>query len=262
MDKPGIPLDFFNFTRKVVLVTGSGHGLGKGIARRFAQAGAEVAVHYRSNGEEAHTLVNELKDAGKHIEAFQADIAERDEAAKLVKTVIGVFGHLDILINNAGSYPVSSLVEMPVEQWDEVLNSNLRGLHLCTQSAAREMMSRGKGGSVINIASVEAFAPGAAHSHYSAAKAGVVEYTRAAAFELGRHHIRVNAVSPGLIWREGLDRDWPQGVNSYLEKAPLGRLGMPEDIADACMFLASEGARWITGANLVVDGGILARPSF
>ena len=112
-------------------------------------------------------------------------------------------------------------------------------------------------GAIVNIASIEAQNPAVAHSHYDAAKSGIVMYTRAAAQELGRQGIRVNAVSPGLIWRDGLDTDWPDGVARYLRAAPLSRLGRPDDVADACLFLASSGARWITGANLVVDGGVL-----
>jgi NAD(P)-dependent dehydrogenase (short-subunit alcohol dehydrogenase family) len=119
------------------------------------------------------------------------------------------------------------------------------------------MIAQGRPGAIVNIASIESENPAPQHSHYSAAKAAVVMYTRTAALELGGKGIRVNCVSPGLIWREGLDRDWPEGVNAYLQAVPLGRLGQPDDVADACLFLASSAARWITGANLIVDGGVL-----
>ena len=172
------------------------------------------------------------------------------------------FGALDVLINNAGSYPFSPLVEVSDIEWDQVVASNLRSVHLCTQAAARAMIAQGRPGAIVNIASIEAENPAPHHSHYVAAKAAVVMYTRSAAQELGRQGIRVNCVSPGLIWREGLDRDWPEGVNAYLRAVPLGRLGYPDDVADTCLFLASPAARWITGANLVLDGGVLTHRAY
>jgi NAD(P)-dependent dehydrogenase (short-subunit alcohol dehydrogenase family) len=150
-----------------------------------------------------------------------------------------------------------SLLDMKESEWNEVIAANLRSVHLCTQAAARHMIACGRPGAIVNIASIEAENPAPKHSHYVAAKAGVVMYTRSAALELGAHGIRVNCVSPGLVWREGLDRDWPEGVSAYLAAVPLRRLGQPDDVADACLFLASAAARWITGSNLVVDGGVL-----
>jgi NAD(P)-dependent dehydrogenase (short-subunit alcohol dehydrogenase family) len=146
---------------------------------------------------------------------------------------------------------------MSDQEWDQTVAANLRSVHLCTQSAAREMIGQKRAGAIVNVASIEAENPAPQHAHYDAAKAGVVMYTRAAANELGPYGIRVNCVSPGLIWRENLDRDWPEGVSAYLRAVPLGRLGNPADVADGCLFLASPAARWITGANLVVDGGVL-----
>jgi NAD(P)-dependent dehydrogenase (short-subunit alcohol dehydrogenase family) len=124
------------------------------------------------------------------------------------------------------------------------------------------MIAQGQGGAIVNVTSIEAENPAPAHSHYNAAKAGAAMHTRAAAQELGPHGIRVNAVAPGLVWREGLDEAWPDGVARYLNAAPLGRLGQPEDVADACLFLASPAARWITGASLTVDGGVMTRQIF
>ncbi|MDQ4078313.1 MAG: SDR family oxidoreductase, partial [Chloroflexota bacterium] len=125
-----------------------------------------------------------------------------------------------------------------------------------------QMIEQGAGGAIVNIASIEAERPAPLHAHYNAAKGGVLMYTRSAALELGPHGIRVNAVSPGLIWREGIEEQWPEGVARWREAAPLTRLGRPEDVADACLFLASPAARWISGTNLVVDGGVLVRPAF
>lgn len=246
---------------KRVLVTGAGSGLGGGIALRFAEAGADVAVHYRASKAGASALVAKIEGQKRKAVALQADVTRAADVAALVEKTVKELGGLDVLINNAGSYPVSPLLEMSEAEWNAVIADNLSSVHLCTQAAARHMMKSG-GGAIVNVASVEAEMPASGHSHYNAAKAGVVMYTRTAARELGRHGIRVNAVSPGLIWREGIEQAWPEGVQAYLRAAPLPRLGRPEDVADACLFLASAAASWITGANLVVDGGIMTNRSF
>jgi NAD(P)-dependent dehydrogenase (short-subunit alcohol dehydrogenase family) len=250
-----------DFRGKRVLVTGAGSGLGSGIALRFAEAGADVAVHYRTSKDGASALVAGVKKLKRKAVAIQADVGSAADVAKLVEQTVESLGGLDVLINNAGSYPVSPLLEMSEAEWNAVIADNLSSVHLCTQAAARHMMKNG-GGAIVNVASIEAENPASGHCHYNAAKAGVVMYTRTAARELGRNGIRVNAVSPGLIWREGIEQAWPEGVQAYLRAAPLGRLGRPEDVADACLFLASDAASWITGANLVVDGGILTNRSF
>jgi NAD(P)-dependent dehydrogenase (short-subunit alcohol dehydrogenase family) len=246
-----------DFNEKVVLVTGGGSGLGRGLCSRFAQAGAMAAVHYRSSRAGAQAVVEQIETAGGQAAAFQADVTAEDQVQKLIAAVVGHFGRLDVLVNNAGIYPLHGILEMSASDWDTVVEANLRSAFLCTQAASRQMIAQGGGGAVVNLASIEAENPAPMHSHYDAAKAGVVMFTKAAASELGKHNIRVNAVSPGLIWREGLDEDWPEGVTGYKQAAPLGRLGLPDDVADACLFLASPAARWITGANLVVDGGVL-----
>jgi NAD(P)-dependent dehydrogenase (short-subunit alcohol dehydrogenase family) len=250
-----------DFSGKRVLVTGAGSGLGSGIALRFAEAGANVAVHYRSSREGASALVAKIEKLQRKAMAIQADVTRSADVAESIEKTVTHFGGIDVLINNAGSYPVSPLLEMDEAEWDAVIADNLSSVHLCTQAAARHMVKNG-GGAIVNVASIEAEMSAAGHSHYNAAKAGVVMYTRTAARELGRHGIRVNAVSPGLIWREGIEQAWPEGVEAYLRAAPLPRLGRPEDVANACLFLASDAANWITGANLVVDGGILTNRSF
>jgi NAD(P)-dependent dehydrogenase (short-subunit alcohol dehydrogenase family) len=255
------PRQLLDFSGKRVLVTGAGSGLGRGIAMRFAEAGASVAVHYRKSKSGASGVVASIEKLKRKAVAIQADVSQAGDVAKLVEKTVEAFGGLDVLVNNAGTYPVSPLVEMRVEEWDAVVASNLRSVHLCTQAGARHMMKNG-GGAIINIASIEAENAAPGHSHYNAAKAGVVMYTRTAAQELGRHGIRVNAVSPGLIWREDIEQAWPEGVEAYLRAVPLGRLGQADDVADACLFLASPAARWITGANLVVDGGVMTHRIF
>ncbi|HSF14600.1 MAG TPA: SDR family NAD(P)-dependent oxidoreductase [Vicinamibacteria bacterium] len=225
-----------DFDSRNVVVTGASRGIGQAIAERFASAGASVVAATR-----------EL-----------ADVRKPEDVERMFKDADDV----DVLVNNAGIYPVQALLDLTLAEWNDVLDTNLSGVHLCTQAAARRMIARGKPGAIVNLASIEGLQPAAGHSHYCAAKAGVLAYTRSAALELGRHGIRVNAVSPGLVWREGIEEAWPSGVHAFRQRAPLGRLGRPIEVADACLFLASDAAGFITGANLVVDGGILAAASF
>jgi NAD(P)-dependent dehydrogenase (short-subunit alcohol dehydrogenase family) len=262
MTPPPPVRSLLDLTGTAAIVTGSGSGLGQGIAVRLAEAGARVVVHCRSSQAGAQAIVQRIAHAGGQAAAVQADLTSAGGAERLVAETLAAFGRLDVLVNNAGLYPIAGLVEMTEAQWDEVLNANLRSAHLCTQAAARQMIRQGGGGAIVNVTSIEAERPADAHSHYGAAKAGLEAHTRAAAAELGRYGIRVNAVAPGLIWREGIETDWPEGVARWQAAAPLRRLGMPEDVADACLFLASPAARWITGASLTVDGGVLARPPF
>jgi len=247
---------------RVAVVTGAGGGIGAGVARRFAEAGAAVAVHFRTSNRGAQTLVESVCAGGGKAVGVSGDLTDPEEVERVFDAVVEALGRVDVLVNNAGSYPVTPLLEMTAAQWEAVVGANLRSTVLCTQSAARRMIAQGGGGAVVNVASVEAANPAAGHSHYGAAKAAVIAHTRAAAQELAPYGIRVNAVSPGLVWREGIEDAWPDGVARWTARAPLGRMGTPEEVADACLFLASPAARWITGANLVVDGGVTARQFF
>ncbi len=261
MDAPNVKT-LLDFTGKVAVVTGSGSGLGQGIARRFAEAGADVVVHYHASSSGAQSVASEILALGQRAIVIQADLTREADAARLIAESAVALGRVDVLVNNAGIYPLAALLDMTPAQWDAVIAANLRSAFLCTQAFARQVIAQGSGGAIVNITSIEAENPAPMHSHYNAAKGGLLMLTRASANELAPHGIRVNAVAPGLIWRDGIEQAWPDGVQRWLKAAPLGRLGMPEDVADACLFLASPAARWITGASLTVDGGVMTHQIF
>jgi NAD(P)-dependent dehydrogenase (short-subunit alcohol dehydrogenase family) len=254
--------EYLELSGKVAVVTGASRGIGSAIASRFARAGAAVVVHYREREGDARELVQGLEAAGARAVALGADLRRQDDVDRLFREAAGEIGAIDVLVNNAGSYPQTPLIDAPPDEWKAVIETNLLSVHLATQAAAKRMIERGAAGAIVNVASIEGLRPAPEHSHYVAAKSGVLAYTRSAALELGGHGIRVNAVSPGLIWREGLSEAWPEGVASFRARAPLGRLGRPEEVAEACLFLASARASFITGANLVVDGGVLVAAAF
>ncbi len=213
-------------------------------------------------GTAAATVAARITALGRSALVVTADVADPDAVDSMVRQVVAAFGRIDVLVNNAGLQPVSDLLEMSLEEWDAIHATNVRGAFLATRSVARQMIVQGHGGSIVDIASIEGLQPAFAHSHYAASKAALLMHARAAALELGPHGIRVNAVAPGLIRTETLGTDWPEGVARWLAAVPLGRLGEPEDVADACLFLCSPAARWITGATLVVDGGVLTHPTY
>jgi NAD(P)-dependent dehydrogenase (short-subunit alcohol dehydrogenase family) len=241
---------------RVALVTGASQGIGAAIARRLAQAGASVAVHYRRNERAAAEVVRAIESAGARAVHLRAELGDGDAAEALVREVVATFGRLDVLVNNAGSFPTRPLLEIGDADWRDMYRSNVETAFFCLRAAARHMKDAGDG-AIVNVASIAALSPGPEHAHYNSAKAAVLMLTRSAAQELGRYNVRVNAVSPGLVARPDIETQWPEGVARWRTKVPLARLGQPEDVADACLFLASPAARWITGHNLVVDGGML-----
>lgn len=247
---------------RVALVTGAGSGIGTGIAARLAEAGAAVVLHFHRSEGGARAVASAVAARGGRALVASGDLTRADQVERLLDRACQQLGVPDIAVNNAGVYPVSALLGMDEAEWDLVVAANLKSVHLVTQGLARRLSAAGRGGAIVNVASIEAANVAPGHAHYAAAKAGVVMYTRAAARELGPLGIRVNAVSPGLIWRPGLDEAWPDGVRRYLAAAPLGRLGLFDDVADACVFLASPASRWITGADLVVDGGVLTSTAY
>ncbi|MDR6977138.1 3-oxoacyl-[acyl-carrier protein] reductase [Streptomyces sp. 3330] len=248
---------------RVALITGAGGGIGRGIALRFAQEGAAVALHCRTGTGAAHALAGRIADeaGARAVVLAGADLTVEDECRAVVaQAAEWGGGRLDALVNNAGVQPVRDLPTMSAADWRAVVDTNLTSVFACTRAAAEVMRERG--GSVTHIASVEAARPAPGHAHYAASKAAVVVHARAAAQEYGPYGIRVNTVSPGLIDREGLAEAWPEGVRRWRSAVAVGRLGRPEDVGDACVFLASPLASWITGHDLVVDGGASARPSW
>ncbi|WP_336661696.1 SDR family NAD(P)-dependent oxidoreductase [Leucobacter sp. USHLN154] len=249
-----------------VLITGASGGIGGGIARAFAAAGARLAVHYRGATRESSdavgALVRELREAGAEVEPVRADLALAGAASSLVDDAVAALGGLDGLVNNAGVQPLAMLADTTRSEWDEVLGTNLGAVFELSQAAAAVMRATGGDRWITHIASIEASRPSPAHAHYAAAKAGLVMHARAAALELGPLGIRVNSVSPGLVDRPGLADAWPEGVASWTSRAPLGRLATAADIGGACVLLASPAAGFITGQDLAVDGGMLATPGW
>lgn len=242
-----------DLTGTVVIVTGAGGGVGGGIARRFAAAGASVV---------AATRTSPVTDVAGKTVVVEADLASDGGPAELVGATVEAFGKVDALVNNAGIQPIAPLAGMSDDEFRTMLEVNVTATHRLTQAVAAHLIERGTGGSIVHIASIEGHQPAALHAHYSTSKAALLMHARTAALEYGPHGIRVNTVSPGLIDRPGLAEDWPEGVRRWLAAVPLGRLGTPEDVGDACVFLVSAMARWITGADIVVDGGVLARPTW
>jgi NAD(P)-dependent dehydrogenase (short-subunit alcohol dehydrogenase family) len=235
-----------DLTGLVAIVTGASGNIGAGIARRLHEAGASVVAH----GRNVPALAEEL---GERAASVTGDV-ERDASA-ICAAAVEAFGRLDVVVNNAGIQPVAPLMELGNEEVAEMLRINVAGVAAMTREAAARMSS---GGAIVNIGSIEGLQPAFVHSHYAASKAAVIMHTRAAALELGPQGIRVNCVSPGLIDAPGFEEAWPEGLARWRAAAPLHRLGMPLDVADAVLFLASPAARWVSGANLVVDGGVLA----
>ncbi len=241
--------ELFDLDGRSVLVTGASGNIGAGIAGRLAEAGAHVIVHYRRNEQAARSLAGRIGGT-----PADADLT----SDKAVDALFDAHAP-DAVVNNAAIQTVAALADIEQDGWRAMQAANLDSAFLVTQRAARAWRRAGTGGAIVNIASIEGFDPAAGHAHYATSKAALVMFTRAAALEYGSVGIRVNAVSPGLIDRDGLADDWPDGVGRWQARAPLGRLGTPNDVADAVLFLLGPAARWITGTNLVVDGGMSAQ---
>lgn len=247
-----------DFTGKVAIVTGGGRGIGPAIALGFADAGADVAVTSRTQAE-LDKVVKDIEAMGRKGLAVAADIGRSADVKNVVKATLDKFGKIDILVNNAGYFPYSPFLDITEEEWDRVQDTNIKGQFLCAQAVARQMVKQGNGGKIVNTSSIEGEFPiTAGRTHYHAAKGAVINFTRGLAKELAQHKINVNAVAPGLTDTPG-SRAFTGGysLDSFGERIPLGRLGKPEDMAWAALFLASDAAEYITGFTLFVEGGML-----
>ncbi|WP_408010952.1 3-oxoacyl-[acyl-carrier-protein] reductase [Pseudalkalibacillus sp. A8] len=241
---------------KTALVTGASRGIGRAIAIELAKQGASVAVNYSGSEEKARQVVEEIQENGGKAFAIQSDVSSMDSVTAMIKEVITTYGSLDILVNNAGITRDNLLMRMKEEEWDAVINTNLKGVFNCTKVVTRQMMKQ-RAGRIINIASIVGVSGNPGQANYVAAKAGVIGLTKTTAKELSSRGITVNAVAPGFIETDMTDALEGSVKDEMLKQIPLARLGRPEDIAAAVRFLASDESSYITGQTIHVDGGMV-----
>ncbi len=241
---------------KVALVTGASRGIGRDIAIELAKAGANVAVNYAGSEARANEVVQEIQSLGREAFAIQCDVANGESVAEMVKQTIDRWGSLDILVNNAGITRDNLIMRMKEDEWDDVINTNLKGVFLCTKAVTRQMMKQ-KSGRIINISSVVGESGNAGQANYVAAKAGVIGLTKTTAKELAPRGITVNAVAPGFITTDMTDKLTDEIKEGMLKMIPLAKFGEPKDIANAVTFLASDDSRYITGQTIHVNGGMV-----
>ena len=251
--------DLISLDGKVALVTGAGRGIGRAIALRLAEAGAAVAVA-DLDADLALAVTGEIRAAGGTAEAAPADVSDEADVKSVVRACVDRMGGLDVLVNNAGIFPTRPVLEMETADFDRVVSVNLRGVFLCTREAALVMVDRG-GGAIVNVTSIDALHPSMVGlAHYDASKHGVWGFTKNVALEFAPHGIRVNAVAPGGVLTEGvrdMGADTAEAIAAFSARIPMGRMGDPDDIARAVLFLASPLSAYMTGSQVVVDGGRL-----
>jgi 3-oxoacyl-[acyl-carrier protein] reductase len=247
--------EFLSLQDRVAVVTGGSRGIGRAVALELARRGAKVVVNYNKSPEAAEAVVNEIKATGGDAAAFQADVSTSAAAQSLIKFAIDTFGDLHILVNNAGITKDMLIMLMSEEDWDAVLDTNLKSTFNCSKAAVKHMM-RKRYGRIINIASVAGQMGNPGQTNYSASKAGQIGFTKALAREVASRGITVNAVAPGFVDTEILASMAPETLEAALKLVPLARKAQPEEIAYAVAFLASDQAAYITGQALGVDGGM------
>jgi L-rhamnose 1-dehydrogenase len=253
---PNVPAGSL-LTGKRVVVTGASTGIGRAVALAAAQQGADLALNYFGDAQPAEAVVRAIRELGRHAVAVQGDIALPETSAELLATAVRELGGVDVLVSNAGICPFHAFLDLPGEILERTMRVNLHGAFYVTQAAAKQMVAQGTGGAIIAISSISALVGGEFQTHYTPTKAGVHSLMQSAAIALGKHGIRCNSVLPGTIQTE-INRQDLADVEKrrYMEgRIPLGRLGVPEDIAGPVVFLASDMARYVTGAALLVDGG-------
>ena len=251
-----------NLNGQTALISGASGHIGQRIARTLAEAGTKVVVHGHKNVGAAEALAKDIRQMGGQALVLMADLAQPEAAHDLVHKAQEKDFAPDILVNTAARQDVMALSAMGEEDWRAMFEATLHSAFALSRAVCNALILQKKPGAVINIASIEGLAAAAGHAHYASAKAALIHFTRAAALEYGPHDIRVNAVSPGLIARPGLNKDWPEGVARWKASAPLGRLGTAKDVAHAVLFLASPMAGWVSGENLILDGGMLSGPNW
>lgn len=240
---------------KTALITGASRGIGRAVAYKLAQSGANVAVNYSGNEEKARETAQEIEKLGVRSCVIQADVKDNAAVRRMMEEVVDTFGKIDILVNNAGITKDNLLLRMKEDDWDHVIDTNLKGVYHCLKAAAR-YMTRQRYGKIVNMASVVGLTGNPGQANYVAAKAGVIGLTKAAARELARRHITVNAVAPGFIETEMTEKLSPEIRQDMLKQIPLNRLGQPEDVAHLVAFLVSPESDYITGQTFSVDGGL------
>ncbi len=241
---------------KTALITGASRGIGRAVALELAKAGAKIAVNYAGNKKAAEEVAGLIEAAGGQALLVQADVADSVAVDAMVKAVVEKFGSIDILVNNAGITRDNLIMRMKEDDWDAVIHTNLKGIFNCTKLVSKLMMKQ-RYGRIVNMASVVGVMGNAGQSNYAAAKAGVIGFTKSMAKELASRNINVNAVAPGFIATD-MTADLPEQVKAdMMKQIPLQKLGNPEDVAAAVLFLVSPGADYITGQTLHVDGGMV-----
>jgi 3-oxoacyl-[acyl-carrier protein] reductase len=241
---------------KIAIVTGASRGIGESIARSFIAQGATVAFTYRSSEEKAKELEKSLTAGGGQARGFKSDASKMEDAENLVKEVLETYGGIDIVVNNAGITDDTLLMRMSEDQWDRVMNVNLKSCFNLTKSVLRTML-KARSGSIINISSVVGVQGNAGQANYAASKAGILGFTKSVALELGSRSIRCNAIAPGFIETEMTAKLDEATVQGWRDAIPLKRGGSPEDVANACIFLASDMSSYVTGQTLNVCGGMI-----
>lgn len=241
---------------KTALVTGASRGIGRAIALELARQGANVAVNYAGSEDKAQSVVEEIRQMGVQSFKIQANVADEQETKVMVKEVISEFDSLDILVNNAGINRDNLLMRMKEDEFDQVIDTNLKGVFQCTKAVSRQMMKQ-KGGRIINVSSIVGVSGNAGQANYTAAKAGVIGLTKSTAKEFASRNILVNAVAPGFISTDMTDELTEEQKEGMLSMIPLEKLGEPEDVARVVRFLASEDAKYITGQTIHIDGGMV-----
>ena len=241
---------------QVTLITGATRGIGKGIARKFAEQVSSVAFTYVSSEEKALTLCKELKEMGVNAKGYKSNAGKFNEAQDLIDQILTDFGQLDVLINNAGITKDGLLMRMSEENWDDVIDINLKSVFNLTKASLRNFLKQ-KSGSIINMSSIVGVQGNAGQSNYSASKSGIIGFTKSIAQELGSRNIRCNAIAPGFIETEMTGALGEDVVNTWIQNIPLKRAGKPEDVANCCLFLASDMGSYVSGQVISVCGGML-----